>query len=95
MTASPDAPPKPTPAPPAESKWRQLADNPTAVIALIFLVTGCLGIPVILICRGFSPSKKVLWIVVSILYTALLFFLVGLVCMWAYGNIMKAWNGGV
>jgi len=71
-----------------------MADNPVAVITLIFLVTGCLGIPVIMICRGFSPSKKVFWSVVSVLYTAFLFFLVGLICMWAYGNIMKAVNGG-
>jgi hypothetical protein len=79
---------------PAESKWRKLADNPTAVIALIFLVTGCLGIPVILICRGFTPTKKAIWIIVSIIYTAFLFYLVGLVCMWAYGNVVDAMNGG-
>jgi hypothetical protein len=78
----------------AEPKWRKLADNPYAVLALIFLVTGCLGIPVIMICRAFSPRQKVLWIVVSILYTTLLFVLVGIICVWAYGNIMKAMNGG-
>ncbi len=79
---------------PAESSLRKLADNPYAVIALIFCVTGCLGIPVIMICRGFSPSKKVLWVVISLIYTAFLFLLVGIICAWAYGNIMKAMNGG-
>lgn len=79
---------------PAESKWRKLADNPTAVIALVFLVTGCLGIPVILMCRGFTPAKKAFWIVASLLYTGILFYLVALVWIWAYGNIVKAMNGG-
>lgn len=59
-----------------ESQLRKLADNPYAVIALIFCVTGCLGIPVILICRGFSPLMKVVWIVISLVYTAILFYLV-------------------
>lgn len=86
-------PPSPPP-PPTEAAWRKLADNPYAVIALIFCVTGCLGIPVILICRSFSPQKKVLWVIISIIYTAFLFFLVGLICVWAYGNITKAMNGG-
>lgn len=81
-------------APANESQLRKLADNPYAVIALIFFVTGCLGIPVILICRGFSRPQKVMWIVISLVYTALLFFLVGMICVWAYGNITKAMNGG-
>ena len=89
-----EAPATSTAAKPADSSLRKLADNPYAVIALIFCVTGCLGIPVIMICRGFSPSKKVLWIVISLIYTAFLFVLVGVICAWAYGNIMKAMNGG-
>lgn len=59
-----------------ESQLRKLADNPYAVIALIFCVTGCLGIPVILICRGFSPPMKVFWSIISVVYTAILFYLV-------------------
>jgi hypothetical protein len=81
-------------APPTDSKWRKLADNPVAVIALVFLVTGCLGIPVILICRRFTPLQKAFWIVVSILYTGFLFYLVALVWIWVYTDIMKAINGG-
>ena len=89
-----EAPAPSSSATPSESSLRKIADNPYAVIALIFCVTGCLGIPVIMICRGFSRPKKVLWIVISIVYTAFLFVLVGIICAWAYGNIMKAMNGG-
>lgn len=87
-------PPTPLPSPADKNpSWRKLADNPYAVIALIFCVTGCLGIPLILVSRTFTPAQKALWVVVSLIYTAILFGLVITVWVWTYYRVMYAVSG--
>jgi hypothetical protein len=77
---------EPTPAPGHRGPLREAIDNPWAVLALLFLVTGFLGIPVLWMSRGFTTTMKV---VLSIVVTAYTLLLIG--C--TIGVLWWAWSG--
>jgi hypothetical protein len=64
-----------------------VVDNPYVVLAVIFLVTGALGIPLIWMCRAWSPAVKVLLTLTSVAYTVLILWLFWLVMLWCWGRI--------
>jgi heme/copper-type cytochrome/quinol oxidase subunit 2 len=67
-----------------KSSLHELAENRAAVFATLFLVTGCLGVPLLWISSRFSRLERIVWSVVVTLYTAALIALVVAVCIWAY-----------
>lgn len=85
MTAAPPGH-EPAPASPAETKssLHDLAENRAAVFATLFLVTGCLGIPLLWMSSRFSRPERIVWSVIVTLYTAALIALVVAVFIWAY-----------
>ena len=85
--ANPDAAAKPG-TPRAAGQVRKLIDNPWVVLALLFLVTAGLGLPVLWISRGFSVARKTVLSVVVILYTALVLWLFWLIMVWC-GHRLK------
>jgi hypothetical protein len=86
------APPPRTPdssAPAAEN--RGLIDNPYAVLAAVFLAMAVLGIPLIWMCRAWSPATKVLLTIVTLIYTGLLFWGFWLIMAWVADRLKDSW----
>jgi len=63
------------PTPSLRKKIRDLADNPWLVLGMLFFVTLFLGLPVLWFSRGFSPLSKVLWTVLLLVWTGVVFWL--------------------
>jgi hypothetical protein len=62
-------------APSLRKKIRDLADHPWLVLGMLFFVTLFLGLPVLWLSRGFSPLSKVLWTVLLLVWTCIMFWL--------------------
>jgi hypothetical protein len=62
------------PPPSARAKLRDMADNPWLVLGMLFFVTLFLGLPVLWVSRGFSPAAKILWTVLVLIWTAVVFW---------------------
>lgn len=75
----------PAAAPPAQPKrawyWRWV-DNGPAVLAILFLVTGAFGLPLLYHSRAFSVRTKWVIAIANLIYT-------GLTCYWAYVETMR------
>lgn len=69
------------------SPVRKLLDNPWVVLATLFAVTGCLGIPLLFVSRGFTPAARIKWSIISIIYTALLLWGFTLIMRWCWSQI--------
>jgi hypothetical protein len=78
------------PTQPSTGQAASLADNPWAVLSLLFLVTLALGIPLIWISRAFSRPIKILLTVLVMVHTVLVFWLFWLVMAACYHRIMDA-----
>ena len=65
----------------------ELLQNRLAVLALLFLVTGCLGIPLLWVNKRFTTGQRVLWSIVVTLYTVALVAIVAAVWVWSYRRL--------
>ena len=72
---------------PNQNSLRAAIDNPIAVLALLFLVTGFLGLPVLWISRGFTTTMKVVLSIVVTIYTLLLIGCTVGVLWWAWSKV--------
>jgi hypothetical protein len=68
---------------------RPIVDNPWAILAILFLVAGVLGVPLLWISRAFSPLMKIVWSVVVTVYTAAALYGTWLVLVWCWTSIEK------
>ncbi|TWU45240.1 hypothetical protein Q31b_04110 [Novipirellula aureliae] len=59
-----------------------------AVLGMLFLVTGALGIPLLWMNKRFSTRERVVWAVVVSIYTAALLYFTYILCMWSYHRIV-------
>lgn len=75
---------------PRAQTWRDIVDNPWLLIAMLFLVTAALGLPLLWISRGFSTLSKVVLTIAVLAWTALVLWLFWLVMLWCYGRIAEA-----
>src|SRR5687767_10988623 len=66
---------------------RYLIDNPYAVLGAVFLALAVFGIPLIWMCRAWSPAVKTILTLATLAYTALLLWLFWLVMMWVWGRL--------
>ena len=64
--------------------------NPWIVVAILFLVTGALGIPLIWLCRAFSTRAKILLTFAVTIYTVLILWVFWLIMLWCYHRIVDA-----
>ncbi|QDT01800.1 hypothetical protein K227x_01680 [Rubripirellula lacrimiformis] len=62
-------------------------DNKWAVIAVLFAVTGFLGIPLLWMNKNFSSTERISWSIVITIYTFLLIAGAAAICMWSYRQI--------
>ena len=58
--------------------------NRLTVLAILFFVTGALGLPLLWVNRRFSIREQIIWSLVVTLYTALLIWGVAKICWWSY-----------
>ncbi|HEV7280073.1 MAG TPA: hypothetical protein VGN57_07645 [Pirellulaceae bacterium] len=73
-----------------DPQWRKYVDSPGLVLLSCFTVFAVFGIPLIFMCRKFSPVMKLFWSAVVILYTLLLFACVGGILYWTYLEVSRA-----
>ena len=76
-------------APRRDTSLRAAIDNPYAVLALLFFVTGFLGIPILLMSRGFTPAMKVVWSIIVTIYTLILIGCTVGVLWWAWKHALS------
>jgi hypothetical protein len=67
--------------------FTDMIQNRAAVLAILFLATGALGIPLLWINRKFSSIERVFWAVVVTVYTAALIAGLFAILMWSYRRI--------
>lgn len=58
-----------------------------AVLAMLFLVTGALGVPLLWMNPNFSKTERIFWAIIVSIYTALLIFTAGAIVMWSFRQI--------
>ena len=67
------------PAPSLRARLREMTDSPWLVLGMLFFVTLFLGLPILWLSRGFSPLSKVVWTVLLLLWTGIVFWMFYLV----------------
>lgn len=82
----PTEPTGPTFDPPGSGK-KDLLQSRSAVLAILFLVTGALGIPLLWINRNFSPIERIAWTIVVTIYTLILIAFTAWIVWWAYRQV--------
>jgi hypothetical protein len=71
---------------------RGVIDNPYAVLGSVFLALAIFGVPLIWMCRAWTPSTKVVLTIITLLYTALLLWLFYLVMVWSWSRISPVFH---
>jgi hypothetical protein len=64
-----------------------MIQNRAAVLAVLFLATGALGIPLLWTNQKFSRNERVFWAIVVTIYTAALIAGLCAILMWSYRRI--------
>ena len=64
-----------------------MVQSRAAVLAILFLVTGALGIPLLWMNQKFSTLERVMWSVIVTLYTIALIAVAWMIVMWSYRQI--------
>lgn len=80
-------------APPATSRDKSSAkvsmtDSRWMVLAILFGVTGALGIPLLWVSKRFSLVERIFWSIVVTIYTLALVGVTAAIVMWSYQMIM-------
>jgi hypothetical protein len=70
------------------SEWEQLVSNRKVILAMLFFVTGALGLPLLWLSPAFNATEKVIWSLVNLVYTLMLIGLCVAICYWAYSQVM-------
>ncbi|XZE22518.1 hypothetical protein SH449x_002448 [Pirellulaceae bacterium SH449] len=71
---------------PASDQAKADRDRTTArllILAMLFFVTGFLGLPVLWISKSFSLTEKLIWSIVNTIYTCALIAGTIAICVWA------------
>jgi uncharacterized membrane protein YbhN (UPF0104 family) len=71
----------------AKSTTAEFIQNRFAVLGVLFLVTGFLGLPLLWMNKKFSNTERIVWSIVVIIYTCALIAFVGWIIWWAYRRI--------
>jgi hypothetical protein len=65
-----------------------MMQNRGAVLAVLFLATGALGLPLLWMNKKFSDRERMFWAIVVTIYTVILIAAVGWVCLWSYRRVV-------
>lgn len=69
------------------ARWGGLLENRPAILALLFLVTGFFGIPLLWMSDSFSRTEKIVWSIVVTVYTLILIGATVAICWWGYAQV--------
>ena len=78
--------------PEVDPQWRKYVDNPGLVLLSCFFVFAIFGLPLIFMCRKFSPAMKIFWSIVVTLYTAFLLACFAGIMYWCWLQITSAFG---
>ncbi|MGI9471704.1 MAG: hypothetical protein ACR2NZ_09250 [Rubripirellula sp.] len=82
----PNTPPSRTNQPPDATA--DLIQSKFVVLAVLFCVTGVLGLPLLWMNKKFSKAERWFWSIVVTIYTAILIWIVIAILMWSYRQIV-------
>ena len=74
------------PAPSTDSA-SEMVQSRAAVLAILFLVTGALGIPLLWMNQKFSNLERIVWSIVVTIYTVALIAIAWMIVVWSYRQI--------
>jgi len=74
--------------------WRDIVDNQWLMIAMLFLVTAALGLPLLWISRGFSTWAKIVLTMAVLAWTALVFWVFFLIMAWSWSQLRPVFYPG-
>ncbi len=63
-------------------------DNKWAVLAILFAVTGFLGIPLLWTNKNFTSTERIFWSIIVTIYTLFLIGGAAAICVWSYQQII-------
>ena len=66
----------------------EMVQSRAAVLAILFLVTGALGIPLLWMNQSFSNLERIVWTIVVTIYTVALIVITWMIVMWTYHQIV-------
>ena len=69
------------------SSQSSMLQSKMVVLAMLFLVTGFLGIPLLWTSKRFSDAERIFWSISVTIYTLLLLYGAYLVVAWSYRQI--------
>ena len=67
-----------------------LVQNKIAVLAVLFFVTGFLGLPLLWLSPLFSNAERWIWATINTIYTCTLVWIVFKICMWSWTQISSS-----
>ena len=70
--------------------WQRILHSKGAMLAMLFCVTGALGIPFLWKSQAFGVAEKVFWSIAVSIYTSLLLWGTAAILTWSYRNISNA-----
>lgn len=76
-----------TPGRVGNQKWSRLLNSRGLMFAMLFCVTGFLGIPFLWKSEAFSRAEKIVWSLIVIVYTSILIWITASIVMWSYRSI--------
>ena len=65
----------------------EMVQSRAAVLAILFLVTGALGIPLLWMNQSFSNLERIVWSIIVTIYTVALIVIAWMIVMWSYHQI--------
>jgi hypothetical protein len=68
---------------------KQRSNSRFVTFALLFGVTGFLGLPLLWFSKHFSIPEKITWSILNILYSCFLIGMTAAICWWAYDRIFS------
>jgi cation transporter-like permease len=72
---------------PSAGSATEMVQSRAAVLAILFLVTGALGIPLLWMNQSFSNLERILWSIIITIYTVALIVIAWMIVMWSYRQI--------
>ena len=71
---------------------RQITENRRLLIAILFLATLFLGLPLLWVSKSFRWYEKIIWTVLNLAFSALIFWLFYLVMAWWWATMTEAFR---
>ncbi len=73
----------------AKAAVSSVTESRAMVLAILFGVTGALGIPLLWVNKRFSVAERIFWSIAVLIYTTALVGITAAIVMWSYRMIME------